>query len=57
MDAVYFESVYELARYLMDYKYPTAYGFSINKANTEKQLETGKQQQLCIKYSLADTSA
>lgn len=33
-------AVYDLARYLMDYEYPTAYGFSVNRDNTEKQLDS-----------------
>lgn len=35
----YPEIVYNLSRYLMDYEYSMAYGFSVNKEITEKQLE------------------
>ena len=35
----YPKAVYDLARYMMDYKYPSAYGFSVNKEVTEEQLE------------------
>lgn len=35
----YPEAVYNLARYLMDYTYAPAYGFSINKEITQAQLE------------------
>lgn len=35
----YPEAVYDLVRYLMDYGFPPAYGFSINKELTQKQLE------------------
>jgi len=35
----YPEAVYELARYMMDYEYPSYYGFSVNKELTGKQLE------------------
>ncbi len=36
----YPKQVYDLARYLMDYEYPSAYGFSVNKTNTEEQLQS-----------------
>lgn len=37
------QEVYKLVKYLMDYKYPVGYGFSVNKENTEEQLtEIGK---------------
>ena len=35
----YPEAVYDLVRYLMDYGFPPAYGFSVNKELTQKQLE------------------
>lgn len=35
----YPEAVYDLARFLMDYEYSSAYGFSVNKEITNKQLE------------------
>lgn len=36
----YPKAVYELAKYMMDYEYPTAYGFSANKEITKKQLDS-----------------
>ena len=35
----YPKAVYDLVRYLMDYGFPPAYGFSVNKELTQKQLE------------------
>ena len=41
-DTEHAEAVYELVRYLMDYEFPTPYGFSVNKKVTENQLENSK---------------
>ncbi len=38
------EEVYSLIRFLMDYEYPTVYGFSVNKENTRKQLMSAQQE-------------
>lgn len=36
----YPQAVYDLTRYLMDYAYPAAYGFSVNREVTDRQLES-----------------
>ena len=44
----YPEAVYELIRYMMDYEYPAAYGFSVNKSITEKQLMDIQKNTTCL---------
>lgn len=39
-DTKYPEICYDLVRYLVDYKFPPVYGFSINKQHTTEQLNT-----------------
>lgn len=36
-------AVYKLLRYLMDYEFSIPYGFSVNRANTEKQFEIAEK--------------
>lgn len=35
----YPEYVYDLVQYMMDYSFPMSYGFSVNKGNTDSQLQ------------------
>lgn len=42
------DEVYDLVRYLMDYEFPSQYGFSVNKEITNKQIENAQKNTISV---------